>query len=100
LEVPSQEGTSQGKIKRIHDVTLRFYKTVGAEVGSDETDMETIDFRTGSMPMSTAITPITGDKEIEFRGDYSTDAKIIIRQTQPLPMTVLAVYPRLTSNEG
>ena len=100
LEVPSQEGTSQGKIKRIHDVTLRFYKTVGAEVGSDETDMETINFRTGSMPMSTAITPITGDKEIEFRGDYSTDAKIIIRQTQPLPMTVLAVYPRLTSNEG
>ena len=100
LEVPSHEGTSQGKIKRIHDVTLRFYKTVGAEVGSDETDMETIDFRTGSMPMSTAITPITGDKEIEFRGDYSTDAKIIIRQTQPLPMTVLAVYPRLTSNEG
>ncbi len=100
LEVPSQEGTSQGKIKRIHDVTVRFFKTVGAEIGADEDDMETLDFRSGNMPMNTAITPFTGDKEVEFRGDYETDAKLIIRQQQPLPMTVLAIYPRLTSNEG
>ena len=64
LEVPSQEGTSQGKIKRIHDVTVRFHKTVGAQIGSDEDDMETLNFRTGNMPMSTAITPFSGDKEI------------------------------------
>ena len=100
LEVPSQEGTSQGKIKRIHDVTVRFHKTVGAQIGSDEDDMETINFRTGNMPMNTAITPFSGDKEIEFRGDYDANAKLIIRQTQPLPMTVLAIYPRLASNEG
>ena len=100
LEVPSQEGTSQGKIKRIHDVTVRFHKTVGAQIGSDEDDMETINFRTGNMPMNTAITPFSGDKEIEFRGDYDANAKLIIRQTQPLPMTVLAIYPRLSSNEG
>ncbi len=33
LDVGSQDGTSQGKTKRIFDVTLRFYETVGAKVG-------------------------------------------------------------------
>jgi hypothetical protein len=49
------------------------------------------------MSMDTAVPLFTGDKEIEFPGGYDDDAKIFVRQTQPLPMTVLAIYPRLNT---
>ena len=42
----------------------------------------------------------TGDKEVEFRGDYDTDGFMIVRQTQPLPLTILSLYPRLVTNDG
>ncbi len=35
IEAGSADGTSQGKPKRIHDVTIRLHETVGAEVGTD-----------------------------------------------------------------
>ena len=97
LEAGSVDGTSQGKIKRIHAVTLRLDKTVGIEVGTDENNLDRIFFRDSSMSMDTAVPLFTGDKEIEFPGGYDDDAKIFVRQTQPLPMTVLAIYPRLNT---
>ena len=31
----SQNGTSQGKTKRIYEITIRLFETVGVEVGPD-----------------------------------------------------------------
>ena len=50
--------------------------------------------------MNSGISVFTGDKEIEFRGNYETDGFIFVRQTQPLPLTVLSLYPRLITNDG
>ncbi len=97
LEAGSVDGTSQGKPKRIHAVTLRLDETVGIEVGPDENSLDRIFFRDSSMAMDTAVPLFTGDKEIEFPGGFDDDAKIFVRQTQPLPMTVLAIYPRLNT---
>jgi hypothetical protein len=97
LEAGSVDGTSQGKPKRIHAVTLRLDETVGIEVGPDENNLDRIFFRDSSMAMDTAVPLFTGDKEIEFPGGFDDDAKIFVRQTQPLPMTVLAIYPRLNT---
>ena len=36
--------------------------------------------------MNEGIAPFTGDKEVEFRGNYDTDGFIFVRQTQPLPL--------------
>ena len=38
----------------------------------------------------------TGDKQIEFDGDYDSDGFITVVQDQALPMTLLALYPELT----
>ncbi len=35
----------------------------------------------------------------EFRGNYETDGFIYVRQTQPLPLTVLSLYPELITND-
>jgi len=97
LESGSQDGTSQGKPKRIHDITVRFHETVGAEVGSDSESADRIFFRDSSMNMDEAVPLFTGDKEIEFEGGFVDGDRIYVRQSQPLPMTVLALYPRMNT---
>ena len=84
----------QGNIKRIHSVTSRFLNTVGAEVGPDINNLDRIPFRNSSMAMNTAVPLFTGDKEISFPSGYDNDARVVIRQNQPLPMTVLAIIRR------
>ena len=94
LEAGANDGTSQGKIKRIHGVTARFLDTVGAELGPDTSNLDRIPFRDSSMAMDTAVPMFTGDKEISFPAGYDNDAQVVIRQSQPLPMTVVAIMRR------
>ena len=100
IDAGSQNGTSQAKTKRIYEVTARLYESVGVEIGPDLNNMERVPFRKSGDPMDQGIPPFTGDKEVEFRGDYDTDGFMIVRQTQPLPLTVLSLYPRLVTNDG
>jgi hypothetical protein len=99
LDAGSQNGTSQGKTKRIYDITVRLYESIGVEVGPNLSDMERIPFRTSADVMDQGIPTFTGDKAVEFRGNYDTDGFIFVRQTQPLPLTVLSLYPELQTND-
>ena len=101
IEGGSLEGTSQGKIKRISKVVLRLFETVGVKVGPSLSNLETIPFRTTSSNLSAPVdTLIEGDKEIEFDDDYNSDGHIFIKQDQPLPASILAIYPTLVTNDG
>ncbi len=95
IDAGGTEGTAQGKIKRIHEVTLRLFRTVGIQVGSQETELDRIPFRSSADSMDTSLPLFTGDKEVEFRGGFDNDGFIVIKQNQPLPATVLAIFPRL-----
>lgn len=95
VDAGGTEGTSQAKNKRIHDVTVRFYRSVGALVGSAFDNVDRIPFRSSANRMDKAVSLFTGDKDIEFRGGYDSDGYICIKQDQALPLTVLALYPRL-----
>ena len=94
MEAGAEDGIAQGKIKRIHGVTARFFQTVGAELGPDNNNLDRLPFRDSSMNMDEAVPLFNGDKEISFPSGYDNDAKIVIRQTQPLPMTILAIMRR------
>ena len=101
IEGGAAEGTSQGKTKRISKVVLRLFETVGVKVGPSLTQLETVPFRTTSSPMGQPVsTLIAGDKTIEFRGDFDSDGFIFVKQDQPLPLTVLAIYPTLVTSDG
>ena len=97
IESGSADGTSQGKPKRIHAITLRLHETVGIEVGNSPSENDRIFFRDSSMAMDQAVPLFTGDKDIEFPGGYDEDDRLYIRQTQPLPMSVLALFPRMNT---
>ena len=95
VDAGGAEGTAQGKIKRIHDITLRLFNTAGISVGSSETEIDRIPFRSSANVMGSALPMFTGDKEVEFRGGFDNDGFIVIKQNQPLPATILAIFPRL-----
>ena len=97
IESGSEDGTSQGKHKRIHAVTLRLNETVGIEVGNAADELDRIPFRDSSMNMDEGIPLFTGDKDVEFRGGYDNNDRIYVRQSQALPLTVLALYPRMNT---
>jgi len=100
IDAGADNGTSQSKTKRIYEITARLYESIGIEIGPDLDNMERIPFRSSANAMNSGVNVFTGDKEIEFRGNYETDGFIVVRQTQPLPLTILSLYPKLQTNDG
>ena len=96
IDAGSAMGSSQGKNKRIGEVTVRLFRTVGLKIGTSSTELDTIPFRSSSDNMDTALSLFTGDKTAEFNGGYDDDATITIVQDLPLPMTILAIFPTLS----
>ena len=76
------EGTGLTTTKRINRAFVNLLETIGGTVGPDSSRQES----TG-----TGTTLFTGPKKIAIPGGYTRDTDITIKQTDPLPMTVLSV---------
>jgi len=97
IDAGAADGTSQGKMKRINKCVIRFYNTLGAEAGPDASTLDEIQFRSPSAPMDSPPPLFTGDKLIEWPGGYDFDGYVMVKQVQPLPMTVVAIMPQVTT---
>lgn len=97
LEAGAQDGTAQGKLKRIGEVTVRFHQTLGARIGHDFDNLFPVKFRTGADPMDQPPPIQDVDHRVGWDGGYSTEGRICIRQDQPFPMTVLAIMPQVVT---
>ena len=95
IEAGGTEGTAQAKNKRISDIDIRVLNSVGAKIGPSETDLDIIPFRDSAMSMDNPVPLYTGDKFIEFPSGYNNDGFVVVKQDQPLPLTILSIYPRL-----
>tara|TARA_R110000787_G_scaffold23768_2_gene67789 strand:+ start:5210 stop:7963 length:2754 start_codon:yes stop_codon:yes gene_type:complete len=95
----AKDGTSQGKLVRIHRVIIRFFESIGGKVGPDSDNLDTLHFRKGGGEMDTAVPLFTGDVEEDWDMEYSSDAHIFIRQDQPLPMTIEAIMPQMDTQD-
>jgi len=93
-------GTSQGKTKRINAMALRLDNSLGGTAGPSTDLLEEIRYRTPDVPMDSAPPPFTGDVEIEWPGDYSTEATVLIVKDRPMPLTVVAIMPQMVVQEG
>lgn len=91
VEAGSQIGTAQGAIKRIHRLTMRFFKTLSAKFGPSLDNLETITFRSGDTPMGKSPELFTGDKTEDFDGDYDREGYLYIVQDDPLPFSVVSI---------
>jgi len=93
VEAGSQAGTAQGRKKRYNEVLVRLYKTVGVTINGDQ-----IPFRSSASKMGQNIPQFTGDKRVTNLG-WDREGQVTIKQTQPLPMTVLGVTGTLVTSD-
>lgn len=94
LEGGSQDGSAQGKIKRIHRVGFWLLDTLGLKFGPDEDNLTEILVRQWGDDYG-AMTPLaTGVFRERFEGDYDKLGQVYWRADGPFPATVLAVMPQ------
>lgn len=98
IEAGSLDGTAQGKIKRIHEVILRIYRSLGIEVGRRDGEIDVIPFRDSSDAMDAAPALFSGDLRVDFSEGFDRKGTVYFRQQQPLPLTVLGVFAHLSTN--
>lgn len=99
IEVPTQDGTSQGKMKRMHGANVRFVDTLGGRAGQYGKTPERLSLRSVSTPMGSPQAIRSGDFDVSFGADHALDAIIEIVQDQPLPMTIASIAPRMQVHE-
>ncbi|MDB5802685.1 MAG: hypothetical protein JWN73_7 [Betaproteobacteria bacterium] len=94
LNAGGADGTSQGKTARINKLAIRFQETIGAQYGPDAEHLDELPFRATGDPMDQPPPLFTGDKLVEFDGDYGNDPRVYIQNNQPFPATIVAVMPQ------
>jgi hypothetical protein len=99
IEAGAADGTAQGKTKRINRVVARLYKTLGLQYGPSEDKLDVYTFRTSADPTGNPPALFTGDIEINWNDGYSKEGLIYFRQGQPLPFTLLGIFPQVTTQD-
>jgi len=94
-EAGGQFGTSMGDVKQIHESYLRLYRTKDFSIGSidkrSNTELDFEDFEYDDL--------YTSDQRVQVMDNPDTDAQIIIRNTKPTPLNVLALISKGISND-
>jgi len=99
LEFSGARGSSQTRTKRITEVSVRLYRSLGGKVGPDTLHLEPLLYRTSADLMDGPPALFSGDKAVRFPQGWGTDGVLTVVQDQPLPLTVLLVAPTLAINE-
>lgn len=99
IETGDSRGGTQGRKKIVTEATIHFKDTRGAFVGSDENYLNEMPFSNeadGEQPPSL----FTGKKSITFTDNYTKEKTVFIRQTAPLPISVLSIIPVVDNSGG
>lgn len=91
IEAPLPDGTMQGRKLRVSKVTIRVLNSKGGYIGPDENHLKLIKSVFADYATTTAL--YTGDLKHSLGGGYQDGGRMFIRQTDPLPITVLALMP-------
>lgn len=103
-EAGAADGTAQGKTQRTHRVVFRFLDTAGIEVGANFNEtgigkLTHLPFRKSTDATATATPLFTGDKEVLWDGDYTTEDSICWRYDHAGPGTILAIMRQLHTQD-
>lgn len=95
VDFQAEGGTVQGRKKAISKVVMRLENTRGLFMGADEDHLIEVPFRT-SEGYDEATRLFTGDKPVTIKPKWGEDGRVVVRQADPLPITVLAIIPEVT----
>lgn len=99
LEAGSEMGSALGKVKRISRAIILFFRSAGCWFGTDPDHLDTLPWRKTSDKMDQAPPLVSDAIEVNVPGDWERTAQITIEQNLPLPLTVLAIIPRVDTSE-
>ncbi len=92
-EAGSQRGTSQGKIQRINQVSLKVNNSYdGFMIGDSEDNLDTLVQASPSLYSGTIA-------NINFKGDYAYGAQVVIENPDPLPIELLNIITTIDTND-
>lgn len=94
IEGGAQDGSAQGKKKRIHALGLWLVDTLGLKIGPDATDLTEILVREWGDNYGEATPLFTGVTRERFEGDWDKLGQVYWRADGPFPATVLALMPQ------
>ena len=94
LEGGSQDGSAQGKVKRIHRLGLWLLDTLGLKYGKDADNLTEIIVRKWGADYGVATALFTGVVRLRFEGNYDKLGQVYWRADGPFPATVLALMPQ------
>lgn len=92
-------GTVQGRFKTIPEVKLRVDKSRGIWTGHEDaprTSTKLVEYKQrAGEAWSAAIQLYTGDIRITTSWDWNEHGRVVVKQFDPLPMTILAIMPNV-----
>ena len=95
IEVNAPDGTMASRKKRISRMMLMFRKSRGGWYGLHEEKLDEIKWRS-SENYDAPIGLFTGKKQLTVpQSSFEDTLHIVIKQTEPLPMNILAVVPEV-----
>lgn len=93
LEAGGDDGSGQGKVKRLHKLVIRVLETLGLRYAVQGEDYTPIEHRLASDNLSEAVPLYTGDVQLDCIGIYERNGQVEIESFQPLPACILALIP-------
>lgn len=99
IDAGAADGTSIGKTRRTNRLGLFLNRSLNLLVGTDFENMTRLFFRNANEAMGKAPSLFSGIIVETLDADYDFENKIAWRQDQPLPSTILAVMPSMTTQD-
>jgi hypothetical protein len=99
VEAGAQDGTAQGKIKRLTRVKFILFDTLGLRYGPDANNLTEILNAEWGDSFGVATDLATGVFSGSFDGGYSRTGQCFWRASGPFPATILAYLPQVDTSD-
>lgn len=91
IEFLLKTGSVQGKLKKVHEITARVYRSGPFKAGRDDAHLDLIYDREREIVLGAPYNLYTGDLNLGFDDSWNTLARMTIVQDKPMPFTLLAL---------
>ena len=98
LNIEAGQGTMQGKLKKVSEVTVRVKDTRGLRIGPQSDDLILVKQREFEL-WGDPIDLLTGDYFLSIPPHWNTNGRIFMRQSDPLPPTDRDWETRIRSSD-
>jgi len=97
LEISFQDQVVQSRKKQVANITIRVLESRGLKFGKNSENLYETKERTSSMGYG-SVDAITGQIQSVLSPGWTDQGQVFIRQSYPLPATVLAIIPEIVIN--